>query len=80
MSHLPHLFYHCPSLIWSLTGVEIGFFQTQTTVAESAGIAQVEFGVLSGQLGREISVDLDFASGTATGLVDLNSLVFLPNK
>ena len=61
-------------MIWSLAGVEIGFFQTQNTVNEDVGTAEVEFGVLTGQLGRDITVQLDFASGTATGFVGANLL------
>ena len=60
--------------------VEIGFFRDRTTVTESIGIAEVEFGVLTGQLGHEIIVDLDFESGTATGLVNLDHLVTLVRK
>ena len=52
--------------------VDIGFLEPTYTVDEAAGSAVVRFGVLSGNLQRDIDVSFTFSSGTATGRVDLN--------
>lgn len=50
-----------------LSAVTIGFLESSYTVDESVGTTMVGFGVLSGTLGKQITVDFEFASGTATG-------------
>ena len=55
----------------------IGFFDSSYTVDENVGTTAVGFGVLSGTLGRQITVAFDFASGTATGKVYTQSLLYI---
>ena len=43
----------------------IGFLSESYTVSESDGTVSIEFGVITGNLGTDISVQLSFSDGSA---------------
>ena len=56
-------FQHVPTL----TVVQVGFLREMYTVQEVEGSVTVEFGILQGNLERDVVVDFDYVSGTALG-------------
>ena len=60
--------------------VYVGFSQLEYEVNEDDGFLDISFGVLSGTLNRNITVDVSFASGTAKGTQTNDLMLLLPKK
>ncbi len=50
--------------------VNVGFSRLEYEVSEDNGFLYVTFGVLSGELNRNITIDFTFNSGTAIGNIN----------